>query len=141
MDIKRKREIAKKWYDKVKNDPIYRKKQNVRRKKYYLSHTEEEKIRAIIRRHSRRLAGELTVELVQRIYEDNIKFFGTLTCVYCNKSMEFGDDSIDHRIPISRGGLTVYSNLVVCCMHCNKSKGSQTWKEFFWKEKEGSFAN
>ena len=141
MDIKRKREISRKWYNKIKNDPIYREKQNVRRRKYYLSHIKEEKAQAIIRRHSRRLVGDLTKELVQILYEDNIKFFGTLTCVYCNNPIPFGRDTIDHRIPVSRGGLTVYSNLVICCEHCNKSKGTKTWNEFFWKEEEVSFAD
>ena len=106
-------------------------------KRYYQKHKDEPNFREKIKlsNHSRYLAGILTKELLQKVYEDNIKFFGTLTCVYCQKPIPFGKDIVEHRIPVSKGGLTVYANLVISCKSCNSAKGDKTWKEFFWKER------
>ena len=63
--------------------------------------------------------GGLPVEVVQRVYEDNIKKFGTLTCYLCLKPISFGKDSLDHKIPISRGGTNLYENLAIVHKRCN----------------------
>ena len=81
------------------------------------------------------IKNHITKQTIQRVYEDNIKFFGTLTCVYCFQSIPFGIDTLDHRVPLSRGGLNNYENLVVACKYCNSSKGNRTWKEYFWRRK------
>lgn len=48
------------------------------------------------------------------------------TCFYCGQYI--GGDSeyrtIDHIVPISKGGLTVPENLVPCCRGCNSSKNA-----------------
>ena len=50
-------------------------------------------------------------------------------CCFCGKAcIKFGQ--LDHRIPISRGGLATPSNLVLCCEACNRTKGSMTDREF-----------
>jgi len=33
---------------------------------------------------------------------------------------------LDHIIPISKGGQNTVENLVLCCRHCNLSKGAKT---------------
>ena len=43
-------------------------------------------------------------------------------CHYCKQPIQ-GAWTTDHIIPISRGGTSTYSNLVVACWDCNKSKG------------------
>lgn len=51
------------------------------------------------------------------------------TCVYC---LYQGDDlTMDHSLPLSRGGSHTKSNIVPACAHCNKRKGAQTPAEFF----------
>ena len=47
-------------------------------------------------------------------------------CAYCGKPAE----SIDHRVPTSRGGPHVESNLVGACMQCNRSKRAHTPEEW-----------
>lgn len=49
-----------------------------------------------------------------RLLLDNFKF-----CIYCNSIHNL---SIDHIIPISKGGENTLSNLVVACRNCNSSK-------------------
>jgi len=78
----------------------------------------------------RRAAGDITVELIQRVYEDNIKKYGTLTCHYCVEPISFGKDQLEHKTPISRGGTNHYNNLVIACKSCNCSKNTKTEAEF-----------
>ena len=93
--------------------------------------------RAIIKAngHNRRaLLKGLTAETVQRVYEDNIKQFGTLTCILCGKLVEFADSSLEHLTPLSRGGTNNYDNLGVAHKHCNYKKHAMTLDEWFEKQ-------
>ncbi len=79
-------------------------------------------------------AGELTLKTIQQVYEDNIKRFGTLTCVLCNKPIEFGKDSLEHLIPLSRGGKNSKENLAIAHLLCNIRKGKKTlteWENYY----------
>lgn len=44
-------------------------------------------------------------------------------CKYCKKFCE-EDKTIDHIIPVSKGGTNYDSNLVTCCQKCNTKKGA-----------------
>ena len=43
----------------------------------------------------------------------------------CNASLTTGTWTIDHIVPISRGGDNRYSNLQAMCRPCNSRKGSK----------------
>lgn len=51
-------------------------------------------------------------------------------CVYCSKILTIVTITMDHRIPLSRGGSNWLSNLVPACVSCNCSKNTKTPKEF-----------
>ncbi|AIH03762.1 MULTISPECIES: HNH endonuclease [Thermodesulfobacterium] len=52
------------------------------------------------------------------------------TCQYCGKFLKNPKDrTIDHIIPKSRGGKTVWTNVVLCCKKCNLKKGNKTPEE------------
>ncbi len=52
------------------------------------------------------------------------------TCQYCGKSLKNPKErTIDHVIPKSRGGKTVWTNVVLCCKKCNLKKGDRTPEE------------
>ena len=86
----------------------------------------------MVMHHRRRVQGgpALTKKMIQRVYEDNIKFYGTLTCYLCEKEVCFGEDSIDHKVPLSRGGTNAYSNLAIAHRSCNCKKNSKTKEEY-----------
>lgn len=65
----------------------------------------------------------LRSSLAPRIYaRDGYK------CVYCGY---FADLTIDHIVPVSRGGTNSVSNLATACRSCNSSKNDKTPEE--WK--------
>jgi len=73
----------------------------------------------------------LTIHIIQEIYEENIKQYGTLTCYLCLKPICFGDDHLDHKIPLSRGGNNEKYNLGVTHKHCNLCKRTRTPDEYW----------
>ena len=77
-----------------------------------------------------RNAGYLSVKIIQLVYEDNIKKFGTLTCYLCLKPISFGKDHLEHKIPLSRNGTNEYNNLAIACQKCNFKKHTKTEEEY-----------
>ena len=51
-------------------------------------------------------------------------------CQYCGKKITDKKDlTTDHVIPKSRGGKTIYENMVAACLKCNKKKNNMTPEE------------
>jgi 5-methylcytosine-specific restriction endonuclease McrA len=50
-------------------------------------------------------------------------------CQYCGASPGTPNLTFDHVLPRSRGGTTVWENIVTCCLPCNAKKGSKTPEE------------
>ena len=50
-------------------------------------------------------------------------------CQYCRVRYERKDLNIDHVVPRHRGGKTVWTNVVCCCVECNRRKGNRTPEE------------
>lgn len=48
------------------------------------------------------------------------------TCQYCGKQPGMEELTLDHVMPKSRGGLTDWTNTVLACLPCNKSKDNRT---------------
>lgn len=55
-------------------------------------------------------------------------------CYYCKKAIQINtnknDLTVDHKTPLSRGGKSIYSNLVISCFSCNSEKADMTEKEY-----------
>lgn len=54
---------------------------------------------------------------------------GNGKCGICGKSIEFADMTIDHKIPLSRGGTNDFRNLQPACHTCNLMKNMLTMPE------------
>jgi len=50
-------------------------------------------------------------------------------CQYCNTRFPVSELTCDHVIPRSRGGGTSWTNIVTCCVQCNRRKGGRTPEE------------
>lgn len=104
--------LSSQWIDGRTNTPEY---------KRYVSRA---------RKALQRGAGKLSVKVIQMVYEDNIKKYGTLTCYLCLNTIAFGDDHLEHKTPLIRGGNNDYENLAIACSSCNHKKHSKTEEEF-----------
>ena len=54
-------------------------------------------------------------------------------CYYCQQFIDKKQATMDHIVPISRGGTSTKGNVVVCCKDCNTKKRDLTaveWEEF-----------
>jgi 5-methylcytosine-specific restriction endonuclease McrA len=68
-----------------------------------------------------------------------MKKYGT-KCHYCGKEMDFSNAegrkfnrnmaTIEHIIPLAKGGEHTFANTVLACRHCNLSKNAKTVEEF-----------
>lgn len=84
-----------------------------------------------IRKAKRKLlTKDLTITIIQQVYEDNIKQYGTLTCYLCLQPIPFGQDHLEHKTPLSRGGNNERGNLDVACQKCNWKKRCRTEIEY-----------
>ena len=50
-------------------------------------------------------------------------------CQYCGTKFPPEDLTYDHVLPRSRGGKTEWTNIVTCCVDCNRKKGGRTPRE------------
>jgi 5-methylcytosine-specific restriction endonuclease McrA len=68
-------------------------------------------------------------------------------CPYCHQVMTVKTWSLDHKIPVSRGGAFDESNTQIICMVCNHAKAERTHEEFLdllkvlreWEERHRNF--
>ena len=47
-------------------------------------------------------------------------------CYYCHKVVGAEELTMDHKIPVSRGGKSTRGNCVPCCKECNNNKKPYT---------------
>lgn len=47
-------------------------------------------------------------------------------CHYCGKKFPPSQLTMDHVVPVARGGRSTRGNVVPCCRACNASKGAAT---------------
>jgi 5-methylcytosine-specific restriction endonuclease McrA len=54
-------------------------------------------------------------------------------CHYCNETYAAGDLTMDHVVPLARGGKSTKGNCVPCCKTCNTKKATLVpveWNEY-----------
>jgi len=65
--------------------------------------------------------------------EDFLKqIYGTENCYYCNRATPDDERTLEHVIPLSRGGLHSVYNIEMACINCNSGKQHKTIEE--WEE-------
>lgn len=74
--------------------------------------------------------GTVTVEVLALFYYSKI-------CRYCGVVVGRRTRTIDHMMPLSRGGKHSVSNLALACRNCNNKKADMTLVEFIIEHKAG----
>ena len=65
-----------------------------------------------------------------RLTRQNAFIRDNFQCQYCLKTLPKKDLTIDHIIPLSKGGGNTWENVTTACHPCNNSKGSKSLAEF-----------
>jgi len=55
------------------------------------------------------------------------------SCYYCSRHFKLKDLTMDHIVPLARGGRSTKDNLVACCKECNTKKKTllpMEWDEY-----------
>ena len=74
---------------------------------------------------------DLWPKLRVRRWRQSLHSFTGKRCVYCGKPSK----SIDHVLPLSRGGLNITENCVPACLACNGSKTDNDAFEWYRKQR------
>ena len=61
-----------------------------------------------------------------RFFKVNLYIRDLYTCQYCDIQLIKKELTLDHVIPLSKGGRTSWENIVAACMPCNTRKGNKT---------------
>lgn len=59
---------------------------------------------------------------------------GQGVCHYCEQKFKPAELTMDHVIPVARGGKSSKKNCVPCCKACNTKKGAKTTAEIALEE-------
>lgn len=113
----------KRVYSPLKNKEKYsinKDRINKNRRDRYKNNLEDSRFYSRIRKHQRRTAGVID-------YNEWIKKCNLLgnKCQMCGKSSDVVKLTIDHILPISKGGTNILENLQPLCLNCNSKKGSK----------------
>ena len=72
-------------------------------------------------------------KLSVRFSRTNIHLRDSGMCAYCGKKVDRKEATLDHVLPVSKGGKTTWENCVTACAPCNSNKSDTTkgWKPKF----------
>jgi len=69
--------------------------------------------------------GSLTKSVIRDL------FISQTHCLICQSEMRFEDKTMDHVMPLSKGGAHSLSNVIIMCHSCNSSKNAKSPSEWF----------
>lgn len=67
--------------------------------------------------------------MTPRLSRHNVYLRDSYACQYCGWRGALSNLTLDHLIPCSRGGKTIWENVITACRSCNHRKGSRTIEE------------
>jgi len=119
----RARKSMRKWRDAHPED------ERQRRRRYREANIDEVRKRELENTHRRRaLKGSASPMLVEYMAQ-----LLTMPCTYCGTTENI---TVDHIVPLSRGGEHETDNLAAACYSCNSSKGAKLLDE--WNERRAA---
>lgn len=72
------------------------------------------------------------IKAIRRLWKDKVPWNRTnvfirdeYRCGYCNKKLTSKEATIDHVIPVSRGGKNTWDNTITSCFDCNNLKNNR----------------
>jgi 5-methylcytosine-specific restriction endonuclease McrA len=113
------------------NRQAERERVRIKYKKYWERNRAKQGIYGANRRARMKNAdGNFTLDDIRHIYDDQEH-----RCLYCGITVFDDEITVDHVIPITRGGSNWPDNLAVACQSCNSSKNNKLIPE--WEKVRG----
>jgi len=110
---------AARFRSRYRHDPAFAQRERDRAIVYRFTHPDRAAAAERSGQHWKRAAetadGSVTATVVRRL-------LAARTCYLCGVELTPANRSIDHIIPISRGGKHIAKNLAPCCRPCNRKK-------------------
>ena len=102
-------------------------KRREQRKRAYARYAKTERGKMIIKLHNEVYSrsaklGDLTAAQWQSILE-----LFDFKCAYCGSKDKL---SMEHLLPVSKGGALTKANIIVACQHCNSSRGNKDLQDW-----------
>ena len=72
----------------------------------------------------------MTSSEAKRLWRHSIKEHFDQTCIYCGKTYDFSQLTLDHVHPRYFGGKDDTKNIVCSCRQCNQNKRTTNWQLF-----------
>ena len=114
---------------------IWRKKHPARDRELYTNWVKKYPERARLHKRAYKMRqkadGYVNKQFIEKLYQENATRYGKLTCEICLREIVQDDytpelmpkmSSIDHKIPIAKGGTNKYENLQIVHHYCNNLK-------------------
>lgn len=73
--------------------------------------------------NAKRRARRLGCKVIEDVRVDEVRNRDAETCYLCGEWVSVHEQSLDHVIPLSRGGAHAYSNIKLAHKVCNSRKG------------------
>jgi 5-methylcytosine-specific restriction endonuclease McrA len=121
-------EQKKRSYNKHKTDDVWKEKMYARTNGWAKRNPEGHRLRSIKRRALTYDNTPITELLTEAQWRDILDQYHH-RCAYCGKKSEHL--TVDHLVPLIKGGKHSASNVVPACKHCNCSKGIRSSEERF----------
>jgi 5-methylcytosine-specific restriction endonuclease McrA len=114
-----------------RSDFDYRTRRLKSKEGYQLTPEQKEKYRpAVVKGSQTRRARERNAKIVIPFSKDDIIKRDGLNCYLCGKLLTEKTATIEHLIPLSRGGNHKPENVRLACVHCNSTKNNKTLTEY-----------
>lgn len=90
-------------------------------RRYFKKQTPEIRQKHSMAARARKLKSPVVIPFTRReiINRDG------LNCYLCGVSLDYSTATIDHVIPLSKGGFHCPNNAKIACLKCNQTKGSK----------------
>lgn len=70
---------------------------------------------------------------IVRLNRNNVFLRDHHTCQYCGKKPPYSQLTLDHVVPVVKGGKKTWDNIITACRTCNVKKGGRTPEEALMK--------
>lgn len=96
-----------------------------------------EKLRANVRRRHARKLSQLGLWHHMEAQLESLMYQSQEGCYYyCGRLLDWKNrinSPLEHKTPLSRGGVHGFDNWCIACRSCNSRKGTKTIEEFSWR--------